>query len=94
MEGFEPRVLRGGQEFFSSGVTDFVLVEVSEWTQPRSGFHYSTIYDTLKLYGFRHIYAFAKSTGTKPFRHVDLAQLPVECNVLFSRNMLDQPIED
>jgi FkbM family methyltransferase len=90
VEGFEPRVLRGGEQFFSFGVTDFVLVEVNKWTQQRCGFHYSTIFDKLKLFGFIHVYTFADSLGTISSYLFDSAPLPVQCNVLFSRNPINQ----
>lgn len=86
VEGYEPRVLRGGLTFFEKGIRDFVMVEISEWTKERSGFHYSEIYVTLRRLGFTHVYLF-QGSDTALLRIQD-NNLPTG-NVLFSRYSLE-----
>lgn len=88
VEGVEPLVLRGGTLFFSQGVTDFVQVEVNEWTLSRSDLHYSFIYELMERFGFPHAYLMSLAGSDLSFRTVRGDALPSGCNVMFSR----QPI--
>jgi hypothetical protein len=87
VEGFEPLVIRGGRDFFSTGVTDFALVEVSEWTEARTGVHYSEIYTELARCGFEQVYIF-QDGGLVRIQVDEKALLPVNRNVLFSKRII------
>ena len=89
VEGFEPLVIEGGKEFFTAGVTDFVLVEVSDWTEARTGIHYSRIYADLARCGFEQVYVFQEGNLVRA-RMTEEAPFPVNRNVLFSRRVIAQ----
>src|SRR5215831_9450982 len=83
VEGFEPRVIAGGKTFFSEGVSAFLLIEVSEWTQTRTGISYTQIYHDLEDCGFSRAYQFVAGKLTEISRDAD--PLPVNKNILFSK---------
>jgi FkbM family methyltransferase len=87
VEGFEPLVIRGGRNFFSRGITDFALVEVSEWTEARTGVHYSEVYTELARCGFEQVYIFQDGSLVR-VRTDENASLPVNRNVLFSKRVI------
>ena len=58
VEGVEVVVIKGGWDFFLKGVIDFALVEVGEWSQARTGVHYSEMYAELAHSGFEQVYVF------------------------------------
>lgn len=78
------RLSFGGEEFFAKGVSDFVLMEVSEWTEPRCGVHYSQIFTEMAHCGFRFVYVFDQD-GSHRLTRWNNAEPPVSRNVLFSR---------
>jgi FkbM family methyltransferase len=87
VEGFEPVVIRGGISFLTNGVTDFALVEVSDWAETRTGVHYSEIYTELARCGFEQVYIF-QDGGLVRVRTDENASLPVNRNVLFSKRVI------
>ncbi len=56
VEGMEPKVIAGGRECLTHGVTESVLVEINKWTNSRCGESYETCYERLQECGFRYIY--------------------------------------
>jgi FkbM family methyltransferase len=87
VEGFEPLVIGGGRNFFSRGITDFALVEVSEWTEARTGVYYSEVYTELARCGFEQVYIFQDGSLVR-VRTDENASLPVNRNVLFSKRVI------
>ena len=88
VEGFEPQVIAGGKEFLTNGVTNFVLVEVSEWTKIRSGIDYTRIYQDLMQCGFLSAYAFDQ--GKPSPVAMGKTPLPVNSNILFSKEVIGE----
>jgi hypothetical protein len=87
VEGFEPLVIREGRNFFSRGITDFALMEVSEWTEARTGVDYSEIYIELARCGFEQVYIFQDGSLVR-VQAGEKALLPVNRNVLFSKRVI------
>ena len=85
IEGFEPLALLGGEEFFKNGVTDFVIIEISDWSKKRCGISHEEIFTMMKEYGYKYIY-FAENDDA--FKQVDANEMKVNCNVLFSKSIL------
>jgi FkbM family methyltransferase len=83
IEGFEPLAIRGGYEFLKNGVTDFVLVEISSWSERRCGISHKEIFTEMRELGFKHIY-FAENEDS--FREVGKDEIKVDCNVLFAKS--------
>jgi len=80
-------VIKGGRDFFSKGVTDFALVEVGEWSETRTGVHYSQIYAELAYCGFEQVYVFQDGNLVHYQTNVK-SLLPVNRNVLFSKKSI------
>ncbi len=92
VEGVEPLVIRGGQKFFSEGVTDFALVEVSSWAEARCGVPYSEAYERLRELGFERAFT-VEADGALVRVEMPSAAPPADKNVLFSKRGTDLPNE-
>jgi len=63
------------------------LVEVSEWSEARTGVHYSEVYTELARYGFEQVYVFQDGSLVR-VQTGEKALLPVNRNVLFSKRVI------
>ena len=84
IEGFEPLALRGAKEFLTEGVTDFAIVEISEWSLERCGISYLEIYKLMLEFGFIYTYSAHDDEVFQPIIGEDYR---FNCNVLFAKSL-------
>jgi FkbM family methyltransferase len=93
VEGMEPKVIVGGVECLTYGVTESILVEINEWTRSRCGEPYESCYRALRKCGFSHIYE-PSETGYQEVLvgdQIHQTPFPVHKTMLFSKRPLGSP---
>jgi FkbM family methyltransferase len=82
IEGYEPLALSGASHFLRDGLTDYALIEVSDWCHARSGVSYENIYGRMRDGGFEFAYILDREPELLQSRCV------AGHNVLFARRRL------